>query len=274
MKPDFMEKLQELRNLYGKAMTITSGYRDVTHPVEAKKAQAGVHTLGIACDVACNGNEAFLLMKYAVMVGFTGIGVSQKGNARFIHLDTHEGTYALIYGVIKMLGILAKIFGSGEVVKEGLKLIDDIHTSTEEEIASKTQQRVQIMKAYAPFKIAQRFLALMFGCTFLASYVLVLGMTVSADYGDTDAVTAVMDQFSINYAMLIILGFYFGGGVIDSVKAKNNLAYTPDAPAVTHFSASAFIFAITHCIAHTIGVILSFTKNAVANFHFIYLKPS
>lgn len=118
-----------------------------------------------------------------------------------------------------MLGILAKIFGSGEVVKEGLKLIDDIHTSTEEEIASKTQQRVQIMQAYAPFKIAQRFLALMFGFTFLASYVLVLAMTISG-YGDTDAVTAVMDQFSINYAMLIILGFYFGGGVIDSVKAK------------------------------------------------------
>lgn len=92
MKPDFMEKLQELRNLYGKAMTITSGYRDVTHPVEAKKAQGGVHTMGIACDVSCNGSEAFLIMKYAQLVGFTGIGVSQKGNGRFIHLDTHEGT--------------------------------------------------------------------------------------------------------------------------------------------------------------------------------------
>ena len=92
MKPEFMQKLQELRDLYGEPMTITSGYRDATHPVEAKKAQAGVHSLGIACDVACNGNEAFLLMKYAVIVGFTGIGVSQKGSRRFIHLDIHEGT--------------------------------------------------------------------------------------------------------------------------------------------------------------------------------------
>lgn len=92
MKPEFMQKLQELRDLYGQPMTITSGYRDATHPVEAKKAQAGVHSLGIACDVACNGNEAFLLMKYAVIVGFTGIGVSQKGSRRFIHLDIHEGT--------------------------------------------------------------------------------------------------------------------------------------------------------------------------------------
>lgn len=126
---------------------------------------------------------------------------------------------ALIYGAIKMLGILAKIFGSGEVVKQGLGLIDDIHTSTEEEIAAKSKAKIDLMNAYAPFKIAQRYLALMFGGVFLASYILVLGMTVSG-YGDTDAVTAVMDQFSINYAMLIILGFYFGGGVIDSVKAK------------------------------------------------------
>jgi hypothetical protein len=29
-----------------------------------------------------------------------------------------------------------------------------------------------------------------------------------------------MEQFSINYAMLIILGFYFGGGVVDSFKGK------------------------------------------------------
>jgi len=118
-----------------------------------------------------------------------------------------------------MLGILAKIFGSGEVVKQGLDLIDDIHTSTEEEIAVKAKAQVDLLSAYAPFKIAQRYLALMFGLTFLASYVLVLGMTISG-YGDTEAITAVMDQFSIDFSMLLILGFYFGGGVIDSVKAK------------------------------------------------------
>ncbi len=118
-----------------------------------------------------------------------------------------------------MLGVLAKILGSGDVVKQGLKLIDDMHTSTEEEVAIKSKARIDLMNAYAPFKIAQRYLALMFGATFLASYVLVLAMTISGQ-GDPDAVTKVMEQFSINYAMLIILGFYFGGGVVDSFKAK------------------------------------------------------
>ena len=120
-----------------------------------------------------------------------------------------------------MLGVLGKILGSGDVISKSLDLIDSMHTSTEEEIKAKTEQRVALMQSYAPFKLAQRYLALMFGFTFLASYVLVLSMTISGT-GDPDAVTKVMEQFSINYAMLIILGFYFGGGVVDSIKAKKS----------------------------------------------------
>jgi len=118
-----------------------------------------------------------------------------------------------------MLAVLGKILGSDSVISQGMKLIDDMHTSTEEEIAAKSKAKIDLMGAYAPFKIAQRYLALMFGATFLSSYVIVLSMTISGA-GDPDAVTKVMEQFSINYAMLIILGFYFGGGVVDSIKAK------------------------------------------------------
>jgi len=118
-----------------------------------------------------------------------------------------------------MMGVLAKILGNGSVISDGLKLIDDMHTSDEEAIAAKSKARIDLMTAYAPFKIAQRFLALMFGATFLGSYVLVLGMTITGR-GDPDAVTKVMDQFTINYAMLIILGFYFGGGVVESIQQR------------------------------------------------------
>jgi len=118
-----------------------------------------------------------------------------------------------------MLGVLSKILGSGDVIKKGMELIDDMHTSTEEEVAIKSKARIDLMNAYQPFKLAQRYLALMFGLTFLLSYVLVLGMTISG-YGDPDAVTKVMDQFSINYAMLIILGFYFGGGAVEGFLEK------------------------------------------------------
>ena len=118
-----------------------------------------------------------------------------------------------------MFGTIGKILGSDKVIEKGLDLIDSMHTSTEEEIAAKTKARIDLMNAYAPFKIAQRWLALMFGLTFLGSYVLVLAMTISGQ-GDPAAVTAVMEQFSINYAMLIILGFYFGGGAVEGFMDK------------------------------------------------------
>ena len=118
-----------------------------------------------------------------------------------------------------MLGVIGKMLGSGDVIKKGLDLIDDMHTSTEEEIAAKSKAKIDLMNAYAPFKIAQRYLALMFGFTFLLTYALVLTMTILGQ-GDPDAVTKVMDQFSINYAMLIILGFYFGGGAVEGFMEK------------------------------------------------------
>jgi len=118
-----------------------------------------------------------------------------------------------------MLGTIGKILGSDKVIKAGLDLIDDMHTSSEEEIAAKSKAKIDLMNAYAPFKIAQRWLALMFGLTFLGSYALVLGMTISGQ-GDPNAVTQVMEQFSINYAMLIILGFYFGGGAVEGLMER------------------------------------------------------
>lgn len=91
MKPAFMEKLQALRTLYKKPITINSGYRSIDHPLEAKKAIKGTHTKGIAADVSCDGQDAYEIVHLAMNLGFTGIGVAQKGNMRFIHLDTWGG---------------------------------------------------------------------------------------------------------------------------------------------------------------------------------------
>ena len=42
MQPEFMRKLQELRDLYGKPMKITSGYRSKFHSAEVKKQQGSL----------------------------------------------------------------------------------------------------------------------------------------------------------------------------------------------------------------------------------------
>ncbi|MDF3821707.1 D-Ala-D-Ala carboxypeptidase family metallohydrolase [Leptospira sp. 96542] len=87
MNEEFMDKLLALRLEYGSAMTITSGYRDTSHPAEAGKSESGAHTTGRACDVAVSHGEAWRLMGLSFKHGFTGVGVQQKGDGRFVHLD-------------------------------------------------------------------------------------------------------------------------------------------------------------------------------------------
>jgi len=115
-----------------------------------------------------------------------------------------------------MMGIISAILGSGDVVSKGMDLIDSMHTSETEAIEAKTKAKTDLMKAYAPFKVAQRYLALMFALTFLLSFMLVLGMTL-AGIGDIMAVRGVLDEFYIGEIMLAIIMFYFGGGMAEGV---------------------------------------------------------
>jgi uncharacterized protein YcbK (DUF882 family) len=86
-----MDKLLAMRIRYGKPMTISSGYRDPSHPIEAKKDKPGVHSTGHAFDVAVRGSDAVTLLAMALEYGFTGIGVQQKGEGRFMHFDDYTG---------------------------------------------------------------------------------------------------------------------------------------------------------------------------------------
>ena len=82
-----LDKLQDMRTEYGRPMIITSGYRCPSHPAEVTKSAPGAHALGLAADIGVQGAEAYNVLKLALKHGFTGIGVQQKGNGRFIHVD-------------------------------------------------------------------------------------------------------------------------------------------------------------------------------------------
>ena len=113
------------------------------------------------------------------------------------------------------MGILSAIFGTGKVIEKGLGLIDSFHTSDTEMIEAKTKAKVDLMKAYAPFKIAQRYLALLFSVTFISSFILALYMTMTNDIENIDAVKDVLDEFYIGEIMMTIIFFYFGGGAAE-----------------------------------------------------------
>ncbi|MGL4757612.1 MAG: D-Ala-D-Ala carboxypeptidase family metallohydrolase [Aeromonadaceae bacterium] len=84
MTPEFMKLIQSLRTMYGKPLTVTSGYRHPTHPVEARKGHSnGEHTRGACCDLACtSGTDRYNIIRLALSLGFTRIGIAKT----FIHL--------------------------------------------------------------------------------------------------------------------------------------------------------------------------------------------
>lgn len=92
MNAEFMAALDKLRLAYGMPMVLSSAYRDPSHPSEAAKTDPGMHTQGRAVDVLVSGPSAHRLVGLAIMAGFGGIGVSQKGpqGSRFIHLDDRQ----------------------------------------------------------------------------------------------------------------------------------------------------------------------------------------
>lgn len=89
MNPDFLEKLDHLRGVCGFPFVVTSGYRDKTHPEEAKKERHGKHSEGIAADILVrDGASRYILVKNAIDMGFNGIGIAKT----FIHVDSRAGT--------------------------------------------------------------------------------------------------------------------------------------------------------------------------------------
>ena len=85
-----VDKLQLLRDDLGFPLVISSGYRCPEHPIEAAKKAPGAHASGRAIDIACKGDKAHRLLEAALRMGLSGIGVNQKGDYRFIHLDDLE----------------------------------------------------------------------------------------------------------------------------------------------------------------------------------------
>ena len=85
----FMDSLVTLREKCGFAFPVTSYFRHPTHPIESAKKNLGTHTTGKAIDIGVDRERAYIVLRTAMDMGiFSGIGINQKGNSRFIHLDT------------------------------------------------------------------------------------------------------------------------------------------------------------------------------------------
>jgi uncharacterized protein YcbK (DUF882 family) len=89
MDPAFLTLLDELRHRCGFPLPITSGYRCPVHNQKVSSTGPnGPHTTGKAADIGVSRHRAYDVLRHAIALGFTGIGVQQKGETRYLHLDT------------------------------------------------------------------------------------------------------------------------------------------------------------------------------------------
>ena len=89
MSDDLLLAVDLLRGKCGFPFVITSGYRSKDHPIEAKKKQekVGTHAQGIAADIkVTDGTQRYKIVKEAIKMGFTGIGIAGS----FVHVDIRD----------------------------------------------------------------------------------------------------------------------------------------------------------------------------------------
>ena len=80
-----LARLNDLRQEYGKPIILSSAYR--CHEYNEKKGYTQTHATGQAVDILTSRKEAYIILSLAFKYGFTGIGIKQHGNNRFIHID-------------------------------------------------------------------------------------------------------------------------------------------------------------------------------------------
>lgn len=85
----FLSNLDTLRGKCEFPFIVSSGYRSPEYNNKVSSTGfTGPHTTGKAADILVSRSKARILLREALnMLCFEGIGVSQKGEHRYIHLD-------------------------------------------------------------------------------------------------------------------------------------------------------------------------------------------
>lgn len=116
-----------------------------------------------------------------------------------------------------MKNLIGKLFGADKVIDAGIAAGDAMFFTPEE----KAKWKLQLLKAYEPFKLAQRMLMLVI----CPAYVLMtVGTWVATFWGvDVESQWRLLNG-DIGTAFWLVVGFYFGGGMLEGAinaqKAK------------------------------------------------------
>lgn len=112
------------------------------------------------------------------------------------------------------MGLLATIFGSGEVIEKGMDLADSAFYTDQE----KADWRLRLLKAYEPFKLGQRLLAAIISIPYMLFFV----VTACASFFiDVAVQIELLTDSRAAWAFVLVNSFYFGGGAIEGIVRAN-----------------------------------------------------
>ncbi|MTI13799.1 hypothetical protein [Sansalvadorimonas verongulae] len=133
------------------------------------------------------------------------------------------------------MSFFGKLFGSDSVIK---RAADGIYNGVDKAVFTKEEQAehfLKLLNAYEPFKLAQRFMALIFGIPYVLVWLTSATMFVIAAFMEPCAVDVVCQSVTVSSAskelaswnnetlgtpVALILAFYFGGGALEGVARQ------------------------------------------------------
>lgn len=120
------------------------------------------------------------------------------------------------------MGLWSRLVGSDSAIQAGIDGLDKIVHTDEE----KSDAQQAFLKLYEPFKVAQRFLAVIFG----VPYALAWFITFLASFLMDTTKQELLLSGDISRIVFAIVSFYFAGGAAEGVvkmlsnRGKNNKA--------------------------------------------------
>ncbi|WP_165312530.1 hypothetical protein [Vibrio ziniensis] len=110
------------------------------------------------------------------------------------------------------MSLFERIFGSQKLLEKGLDTLTqtgDAMFFTDEE---KSQYKLNLLKAYEPFKLVQRYIVLLFTVPYVGLHVCVI---LGCMHGLEWKTLSVMINDAFGYPVLAAVGLYLTGGVFN-----------------------------------------------------------
>ena len=135
------------------------------------------------------------------------------------------------------MGVLSKLFGTDKVIDAGISAIDKAVYTEEEKAENHIKVagiKIDLLKAYEPFKLAQRLIALMVGIPFVLIHIIIflvqmILLLVTIFWGGSEGYDFAMTQLDIMVTrnnetlgepFAWIVGFYFFGGAGEGIVKR------------------------------------------------------